>query len=154
MKSNLIDFNKYYSPEEVKDYELFIGRDGEYYKVKTRYESDNNCTHYKWAEAYLEKLGVSQLLENEDIKKKCKTPLEVLVHYFGFIRYTHAYNSREAYLNIPNRLYFGYTLSKKQINSLYDLMNYNQDRIDDNIINQIENMDYMMVDSIHQKYRR
>ena len=30
----VLDFNKYYLPEQVKGFELFIGPDGEYYKVK------------------------------------------------------------------------------------------------------------------------
>lgn len=46
MDSRFVDFNKYYDPKDVKNYELFIGPSGEYYKVKTTYESADNCTHY------------------------------------------------------------------------------------------------------------
>lgn len=122
MKSDLIDFKHYKNPEEVKNYELFIGPYGEYYKVKTRYESCDNCTHYKWAEAYIKKYNYESLLTKEEIALKCKTPLELIIHYFGFIRYTHAYNSKDVYLDIPNRLYFGFRVSKDQINALYKLM--------------------------------
>ncbi len=156
MEFKLIDFNKYSSPVEVKDYELFIGPEGEYYKVKTRYESDQNCTHYVWAEKYLEEFGLSSLLTKEKITKKCKTPLEVLVHYCGFIRYTHMYG-RNIYLNIPNKLYFGYILSKKQINSLYNLMDYNHDKVNDDIINQIERLDEeydTKIDKVFEKFKR
>ena len=141
MRMDLIDFNKYDNPIEVSKYELFIGPQGEYYKVKTRYESDENCTHYKWAEAYLEKHGLSGMLENENIHSKCKTPLELLVDYFGFIRYTHAYeSSRQVYLTVPNRLKFGYEVTKDQIDSIYKLMYYNHDTIDENIMKKLEDI--------------
>lgn len=142
MKNNLINFNKYYTPEEVSKYEVFIGPEGEYYKVKTRYESDENCTHYKWAEAYLENKNLISMLENKEIRAKCNTPLELLIDYFGFIRCTHAYeSSRQVYITMPNRLKFGYQITKKQIDSIYELMYHNHDTLDETIMNMLENMD-------------
>lgn len=155
MKNNLIDFNEYYAPEEVAKYEVFIGPKGEYYKVKTRYESEDNCTHYQWAEAYLENKNLISMLENKEINSKCKTPLQLLINYFGFIRYTHLYEN-VAYFNIPNRLYFGYTMSKEQIDSIYRLMYYNHDTVDEQIIKQLEmtEAEYeLKIDRVFQKLK-
>lgn len=35
------NFNKYYLPKQVKGFELFIGPDGEYYKVKNIKNNSN-----------------------------------------------------------------------------------------------------------------
>ena len=64
MNNYLVDFNQYYKPEEVKEYELFIGPEGEYYKVKTKYESADNITHYKWAEAYIDNFKLNKIRQN------------------------------------------------------------------------------------------
>ncbi len=139
MKFDLADLNKYYSPEDIKDYEAFIGPDGEYYKVKTRYESADNLTHYKWAEEYIRRKGMENFVEKEKIASKCKTPLEFLVNYLGFIRYTHAHAStRKVYLTVPNPMLFGKKINKEQIDSLYKLMEYNKDDITYEIMELLE----------------
>lgn len=137
--NNLIDFNKYYDSKDVVNYELFIGRDGEYYKVKTRYESAENVTHYKWADEYLKRNNMQNFKDNKEIEKYCKTPLEFLVHYLGFIRYTHSFSSsRTVYLTFPNPLYFNKKITKEQIDSLYKLFIENKDNITTDLIEQME----------------
>lgn len=139
MDIDLIDFKKYNTPEEIKKYEAFIGPDGEYYKVKTRYESCDNCTHYMWADGYLKVNNLDYLRSDEKIICKCKTPLDILINYLGFIRYTHAFSSSsKVFLTFPNKFYFNYRMSRDQINSIYRLMEYNNDRIDSEIIEMIE----------------
>ena len=153
MDIDLIDFNAYDNPEDIKDYEAFIGPDGKYYKVKTRYESCDNCTHYTWAMGYFKKHNLDYLLADNAISLKCKTPLEVLINYLGFVRYTHAYSSSsKVYLTIPNRHYFNYIMSKEQIDSIYGLMEYNNDKIDSNIIDIIEEShNYEVMDNLYEK---
>lgn len=140
MNNYLVDFNPYYKPEEVKGYELFIGPEGEYYKVKTKYESADNITHYKWAEAYIDNFKLNKIYESENQKHRCKTPLEFLINYCGFIRYTHAFSSSsKVFLSIPSG---NHTLPKKQIDSVYNIMYYNKDTIDEDIIKMLEDIDY------------
>ena len=137
MEIDLIDFNKYYDPKDVKDYELFIGPDGEYYKVKTRYESYDNVTHYQWAMAYLKKYNMESFSNNEKLKKHCKTPLEFLINYLGFVRYTHSSN-RQVYFTFPNPIYFNKYLSKEQVDAIYKILSYNKDRVGSDVISAID----------------
>ncbi len=154
MSHNLINFNKYYDPKDVEKYELFIGPDGEYYKVKTNYESDENCTHYKWAEEYLKTICRGDILEKPIIKNKCKTPLEVLINLYGFVRYTHSYGCPKVFMDIPNRDYFGYTMSKEQINSIYNLLDYNNEKLDEETIKKIHREDDGYEVKVDQVFRR
>ncbi len=134
MNKYKVDFNKYFKPEEVSGYELFIGPSGEYYKVKTRYESDEDCTHYYWAEEYFKKNNLNSLLENDAIKSKCNTCISVLINYLGFIRYSHMYNDSIPYISLPNPNYFGRELTPSQYSALNDIMEYNNDYIDEDTI--------------------
>ena len=134
MNYDFVDFKPYYKPEDVDNYELFIGPNGEYYKVKTTYESDENCTHYYWAIGYFQKKGIKDVLMHKNIEKKCKTELEVLINLYGFIRYTHAYGKRDVYINLPNPDYFGVVINSKQKTSLYKIMEFNHDNITSDII--------------------
>lgn len=136
MDSRFVDFNKYHDPKDVKNYELFIGPSGEYYKVKTTYESADNCTHYKWAEYYLDKYAPN-IMHNEKVLSICKTPLEVLINLYGFIRYTHT-GDNKPYFTFPN-VAFGYQISKDQKEALYKLMDYNNEKITTEIVEMIEN---------------
>lgn len=136
MDSKFVDFNKYYDPKDVGDYELFIGPHGEYYKVKTKYESGQNCTHYKWAECYLEK-NAPNILNNKKISDVCRTPLEVLTNLYGFIRYTHTGDDKP-YFTFPNPS-MGYQISRDQKEALYKLMDYNHEKITSEIVDMIEN---------------
>lgn len=137
MDYRFVDFKPYLNPEDVSNYELFIGPDGEYYKVKTTYESNQNCTHYNWAIGYFITHGINNVLDNEYTSSKCKSELDVLINKYGFIRYTHAYGYSKPFINIPNENYFGYKISTKQIDSLYRIMQYNQDLIDEEIVDKI-----------------
>ena len=137
--NDLVDFNKYYDPKDVIGYELFIGRSGEYYKVKTRYESAENITHYKWAEEYIKKFNMQNFNDNKKIKKHCKTPLEFLINYLGFIRYTHSFSSsRTVYLTLPNSICFNKKITEEQIDSLYKIFIENKDNITTDLIEQLE----------------
>ena len=134
------DFTRYYDPNDVENCELFIGPRGEYYKVKNKKRNDDRLTHYKWAEQYMERYNLTRFFEIDNIKDKCKSPIDFLINYLGFVRYTHGQlSSRKVYLTLPNFSMFNYHLSREQINSLYNIMLYNNDVIDKGIIKQIEN---------------
>lgn len=130
MDYRFIDFNKYKSPSDVDGYELFIGPKGEYYKVKTRYESDRDCTHYLWAEGYFLKYGLDYLMEEDYIKEKCQSRIDVLINFLGFVRYTHMYNDSIPFITKPNPSYFGVSISDDQMKSLLNIIEYNNDYIE------------------------
>lgn len=158
MNYAFFDFNLYYHPEEVSKYELFIGPLGEYYKVKTRYESDYNYTHYCWAMGYIEKHNLTEVYHSPKVEKVCKTPLEFLVNYLGFIRYTHIIsNGSRVYMSIPNEEFFGYIPSRSQIDAVYHLMDYNHDVADEEQLRKLEKSDYdydKKVDMVFEKMKR
>ena len=127
-------YNPYYDLADLKDYELFIGPRGEYYKVKTTYESDHDYTHYKWALGYLTEKKLAHILEREDMKKF--TPLQVLIHYFGFVRYTHC-GVKKPLLNVPKPEFFGVKLKEVQVEAIRKLLKYNGEVITDEIAMQL-----------------
>ena len=108
----VLDFNKYYLPEQVKGFELFIGPDGEYYKVKN-IKNNSNYTHYEWAEQYIKSFT------NDVTKTNCFDSLNLLIHKYGFVRYAHRFYSPTPILGI----------TKEQINSIYSLLDCNLEYI-------------------------
>lgn len=157
MKFDLADINKYDNPEDIKGYEAFIGPEGEYYKVKMSNDRGGTITHYSWAEEYVNRNNLQNYKENETITSKCKTPLEFLINYLGFVRYTHSHaSSRKIYLTLPNPIMFGKKISKEQIDSLYRLMNYNNDEITSEImelLEQHESDNYYLTDEVFNKMK-
>lgn len=113
------DFNKYYSPEEVEGYELFIGRKGEYYKVK-KINGEQVFSHYEWANEYVK---VNNTEKN--ILPNTFDALNILIHKYGFIRYAHRGYSPNPILDIPNPSYHGMYITRAQINSIYKLLDSN-----------------------------
>lgn len=109
------DLNAHYDAKEVLNYELFIGPKGEYYKVKTVYESDENMTHYEWAKRFLEK---NNLMEYGLIKTNYGNPNDILINLFGFIRYTHA--GMEPIYDLPDKKY-GKNVTEAQLDSIFEL---------------------------------
>lgn len=115
------NFNKYYLPEQVKGFELFIGPDGEYYKVKN-IKNNSNYTHYEWAEQYIKSFT------NDVAKTNCFDSLNLLIHKYGFVRYAHRFYSPNPILDIPNPSYYGVSITKEQ-NSIYSLLDCNLEYI-------------------------
>ena len=109
----VLDFNK---PEQVKGFELFIGPDGEYYKVKN-IKNNSNYTHYEWAEQYIKSFT------NDVTKTNCFDSLNLLIHKYGFVRYAHRFYSPNPILDIPNPSYYGVSITEEQKN-MFDY-NYN-----------------------------
>lgn len=144
MNYDFIDFTKYKTPKEVAGYELFIGPKGEYYKVKTRYESDEDCTHYFWAEGYFSKFGLDFLMEQNFIKNKCNNKIDVLINLLGFVRYTHMYNDSIPFITKPNPSYFGVEISNNQKEALLNIIEYNNDYTNDGF-NRVDYVFYRMI---------
>lgn len=154
MNYKYIDYRPYYDPKDVKNYELFIGPGGEYYKVKTSYESDENCTHYEWAIGYFKKNKLEFLKEIEFVKNKTKTEIDILINYFGFIRYTHCGFRNKPIFVIPNKDYFGYILSYEQKESIYHLLEFNNEKIDEDLIKILEEETFEYEEKIQKAFQK
>lgn len=111
-----IDLKKYYLPEKVEGYDLFIGRNGEYYKVKKI--NGDMISHYEWAEIYLSR-------KNIRFRSNTFDALNLLIHRYGFIRYSHDFYSPNPILDIPNPSYNNVIITKEQIEAIYRLIEYN-----------------------------
>lgn len=116
-----INFSKYYLPKDVEGFELFIGPAGEYYKIKTIFESDLNCTHYEWAKEYLIENNIKNESDNSDIF--------YLINYLGFIIYSHFNIDKKPLFETPNEDYYGVKINKKQQESVLRLLIYNKESI-------------------------
>lgn len=114
-----VDLKKYYLPEEVEGYELFIGPEGEYYKVK-KINGVNTISHYEWAEIYFES-------KNKKFTPNTFDALNALIHLYGFVRYAHRSISCNPILDIPNPAYHNVSITKEQVASIYNLVYYNEE---------------------------
>ena len=154
MQYKYADYKTYYNVEDVNGYELFIGPNGEYYKVKTIYESDQDCTHYEWAIGYIEKNNLQPLREHKYIKDKCNTDIQILINYLGFIRFTHASVSATPIFTFPNKHYFGYRINNLQITAIYNLIkNHNKDFVD-SIISKLNNEEIEYEQKIDKVFKK
>ena len=92
---NEIDFRKYYNVKEVENYDVFIGQNGEYYKVRNIMKRDAR-SHYIWAESFLKK----EKTYKEAIKNQ-RDILNYLIDEYGFIRYSSVRGSRNPVIDFP-----------------------------------------------------
>lgn len=128
---NKFDFNCYYELNEIKGYDGFIGTNGEFYKVKSFRSSDLNYTHLTWAEQYIRQdyKKISTLLYPSNsilfALSKLKTKQDILIHFFGFVYYSHDYYTNMPLIITPNPIYNEKYITKEQLEILYDIMKIN-----------------------------
>ena len=128
---NKFDFNVYYELNEIKGYDGYIGTNGEFYKVKSFRNSDLNCTHLTWAEQYIKqdykKLSTLLYPSNSILfaLANLKTKQDILIHFFGYVYYSHDYYTNTPLIITPNPIYNEKTITKEQLEKLYDIMEVN-----------------------------
>lgn len=126
---NEIDFRKYYNVKEVENYDVFIGQNGEYYKVRNIMKRDAR-SHYIWAEAFLRK----EKIYKEAIKKQ-RDILNYLIDEYGYIRYSSVRGSRNPVIDFP------INISKEQQYSLYNLLKAKEEYLTEEQKYKLENSD-------------
>ena len=113
-----VDLNKYYSLKEIEGYELFIGPEGEYYKVK-KINENSTISHSVWAAEYFKKNNFNEPKDNSSFDS-----ISTIINKHGFVRYAHAFSSNPI-IDVPNPAYYGVRITKSQIEAIYNLLNHN-----------------------------
>lgn len=104
----MLDFNKYDDAVAVKDYDGFIDKDGNYYKVVLRREKGSKDSHNIWAENFLkDNIDINNLkldLTYSTIFKlvELRGPAEVLINCLGFVYYSHDTLYCKPIIKLPN----------------------------------------------------
>lgn len=134
--TKVFDFNKYDDVIEVKGYDGFIDRDGNFYKVCKKRKRMKEDSHNRWAEEFLkEKLNISEFNFNQTVSAlftlvSLRGPAEILVNCFGYVYYSHEPIYYEPIIKIPNPKIANYKVTEEQLNMLYSLMIYNNENTD------------------------
>ena len=131
-----MDFNKYDDAIEVKGYDGFIDRYGNFYKVCKKKKKMLEDTHNDWAEVFLrEKIKMREFKFNPTTSAlftlvSLRGPAEILVNCFGYAYYSHDPIYYKPIIKIPNPKISGYTVTEEQLNMLYLIMTYNHEDMD------------------------
>ncbi len=72
---------------------------------------------------------IYKIFSNDVTKTNCFDSLNLLIHKYGFVRYAHRFYSPNPILDIPNPSYYGVSITKEQINSIYSLLDCNLEYI-------------------------
>lgn len=113
-----VDLNKYYSLKEIEGYELFIGPEGEYYKVK-KINENSTISHSVWATEYFKRNNFNEPKDNSSFDS-----INTIINKHGFVRYAHAF-SPNPIIDVPNPTYYGVRVTNLQIEAIYNLLNHN-----------------------------
>lgn len=114
-----IDLNKYFDYQEVVGYDLFISKDGGFYKIKK--VGLNYPTHNDWAYEFLK-------AKNINIKdSKFRSVSEFMIHQFGLLYYSHDGLLYKPIIKTPNPKYDGKYVTEEQLDSLFSVMIMNRE---------------------------
>lgn len=148
----MFDFNKYDDIALVKDYDGFIDKYGNFYKVcprmkKSRKEIKKD-SHNAWAQKFItEKLNVKDFRFNPTTSalftlSTLGGPAEILVHCFGYVYYSHDSLFHKPIIKIPNPKIANYKINEYQIDTLSSIMLMNNEDINIPIFFDEEEYDY------------
>jgi len=134
-----LDFNKYDDITDIINYDGFIDQNGYFYKVSLRTNKNVPIDHNLWADAYIKSHG--------DKFRKCNftsstlftlsqisSPVDVLVHIYGFVYYSHGSEYHRPIIKIPNPMYNNCTMTRSQDELLYNIMLLNNEHPENNPI--------------------
>jgi len=128
------NFKAYSRAKENAQYDGFIGPDGAFYRVKLKFQDkyDEKATHYTWAEAFVkEKLDYQSLRLDPHYStiymlSKLSTPLDLLIHHYGFVYYSHEHVLHKPIVIAPKGE-FGPIANNTQLNVLWEIMLQNNE---------------------------
>lgn len=108
-----LDMTKYSDINAIKNHDLFIDQNGDFYKIRP-IKGMSLFNHNTWAKMYLDKL-------NYDLDQRF-SPSEVLVHVLGFVYYSHDQLKFKPIIKIADPWFCNMNTTKAQLDSLYNVM--------------------------------
>lgn len=151
MNNPKFDIKGYNDLTSIVGYDGFIDPNGLFYKVKKRNSNDISVSHFTWAEYYLtqDKNKLNDLLKPSYsvlyILSKLNSKQDILIHFFGFVYYSHDYLTHEPIIIPPDPMYNGKTITSEQLDTLYEIMNIN--------LEQPSNHEIFSQSDYYKKYR-
>ena len=131
-----MDFKKYDDVMEIKNYNGFIDRLGNFYKVSKKKNNVNSDSHNLWAEAYMkEKKDLKDFKFNPTASallslSKLNGPASILVNCFGFVYYSHDPFYHFPIIKAPDPKLANFKITKEQIDTLFEIMFVNMENTD------------------------
>ena len=131
-----MDFNKYDDVVEIKNYNGFIDRLGNFYKVSKKNTKVNSDSHNGWADAYIkEKLNISDFRLKPTASmllalSKLNGPASILINCFGFVYYSHDPFCRKPIIKAPDPRIANFKITEEQIDMLFKIMFLNMENTD------------------------
>lgn len=131
-----MDFKKYDDVMEIRDYNGFIDKLGNFYKVSHKKNTVEDDSHNLWAEAYMkEKKLLNGFRFNPTASailtlSKLNGPASILVNCFGFVYYSHDPFYHLPIIKAPDPKLANFKISKEQIDMLFEMMLVNMEDTD------------------------
>ena len=131
-----MDFKKYDDVVEIKNYNGFIDRLGNFYKISDKKSKFNSNSHNEWAEAFLkEKLDVKNFKVRPTTSmllalSKLNGPASILINCFGYVYYSHDPFIYAPIIKAPDPHVANFKITEEQIDMLFKIMLYNMENTD------------------------
>lgn len=113
-------------------YDGFIDKEGNYYIVKESKEKKDIIFSNAWAHHFMKEKNLMNFQVNQSFSmilelKKLKNFIEILVHGFGYIYYSHDSIYGRPYILLPNPNIALNSATSSQIDVLYNIMQLNNE---------------------------
>lgn len=131
-----MDFNKYDDVVKIKNYNGFIDRLGNFYRVSDKRTKVDSDSHNEWAEVYLkEKLDIKDFRAKPTVSmllslSKLSGPASILINCYGFLYYSHDPFCHEPIIKAPDPKVANFKITEEQIDMLFRLMLINNEDTD------------------------
>lgn len=120
--------------DDIKDsigYDLFIDKNGKFYRIKKRLDK-NSTSHEKWADEYLRMNNINidtSKFQSSIIFKlsNLKTSTDKLINYCGFVYYSHDHCYYKPIIELPNPAIYGNRVTENQLDTLFGVMMVNNE---------------------------
>ena len=129
----MFDFEKYDDLVLIKDYNGFIDRLGNFYRVCPK-KCDMTCdSHNLWAEQYMkQKLKMEKINFNKTESllfalTRLSSPTEILVNCYGFVYYSHDPLYFKPIIKVPNPKIANHKITEEQLDILFSIMMINNE---------------------------
>ena len=132
----MLDFNKYDDVTQVYNYNGFIDKLGNFYKVSPKKTQAFKDNHNEWAQQFIkDKLNIKDFNFNPTVSAlftltSLNGPAEILIHCFGYVYYSHDPYYYKPIINVPNPKISNHKVTQEQLDTLYLLMRLNNENTD------------------------